>query len=235
MAYPLAIKNLPGRNILSFYVFFTMLFNGGIVPSYLMWSGTFHIKDTLFAQLLPNLLLSAWNVMMIRTYFTTHKIYPRIIKTAMTDQAINYPVGSREFTITLGKATNHYHRTIYSLSQPGQTTAQTDKTFRMRQQLRTLHQGEITGHILRFLRTDYLITIRFCQRVFINTYNPITSLLQYLGNDIPAPWIMPAFARRRCLHPDTYIGFRYRTGAVKLHRYPWWQSFHTCDGTGNLP
>ena len=36
-----------------------------------MWTGTFHIKDTIFAQLLPNFLLSAWNVMMIRTYFTT--------------------------------------------------------------------------------------------------------------------------------------------------------------------
>ena len=54
-----------------FFVFFTMLFNGGIVPSYIMWTGTFHIKDTIFAQLLPNFLLSAWNVMMIRTYFTT--------------------------------------------------------------------------------------------------------------------------------------------------------------------
>lgn len=71
MAYPLSVKNLPGRSILNFYVFFTMLFNGGIVPSYLMWSGTFHIKDTLFAQLLPSLLVSAWNVMMIRTYFST--------------------------------------------------------------------------------------------------------------------------------------------------------------------
>ncbi|SCP99357.1 carbohydrate ABC transporter permease [Anaerobium acetethylicum] len=71
MAYPLSIKNLPGRKFLNFFVFFTMLFNGGIVPSYLMWTGVFHIKDTLFAQLLPNLLLSAWNVMMIRTYFTT--------------------------------------------------------------------------------------------------------------------------------------------------------------------
>lgn len=72
MAYPLSVKNLPGRGFLNFYVFFTMLFNGGIVPSYLMWSGTFHIKDTLFAQLLPNLLLSAWNVIMIRTYFTSN-------------------------------------------------------------------------------------------------------------------------------------------------------------------
>ena len=71
LAYGLSKKGLPGRNVLTFLVFFTMLFNGGIVPSYIMWTGTFHIKDTIFAQLLPNFLLSAWNVMMIRTYFTT--------------------------------------------------------------------------------------------------------------------------------------------------------------------
>ena len=69
LAYPLTVKNMPGRKFLMFYVFFTMLFNGGIVPSYIMWTGTFHIKDTIAAQLLPNLLMSAWNVMMIRTYF----------------------------------------------------------------------------------------------------------------------------------------------------------------------
>ncbi len=71
MAYPLTVKTLPGRKIMMFFVFFTMLFHGGIVPSYIMWSGTFHIKDTIFAQLLPNLLLSGWNIMMIRTYFQT--------------------------------------------------------------------------------------------------------------------------------------------------------------------
>lgn len=69
LAYPLTVKNMPGRKFLMFYVFFTVLFNGGIVPSYIMWTGTFHIKDTIAAQLLPNLLMSAWNVMMIRTYF----------------------------------------------------------------------------------------------------------------------------------------------------------------------
>lgn len=71
LAYPMSRKNFKYHNVLSFFVFFTMLFNGGIVPSYIMWTGTFHIKDTIFAQLLPNFLLSAWNVMMIRTYFTT--------------------------------------------------------------------------------------------------------------------------------------------------------------------
>lgn len=70
MAYPLSLKNLPGRQFLMFFVFFTMLFNGGIVPSYIMWSGL-GIKDTIWAQLLPNLLLSGWNIMIIRTYFQT--------------------------------------------------------------------------------------------------------------------------------------------------------------------
>ena len=31
MAYPLSVKNLPGRNVMMFFVFFTMLFNGGII------------------------------------------------------------------------------------------------------------------------------------------------------------------------------------------------------------
>ncbi len=101
MAYPLAIKNLPGRNILSFYVFFTMLFNGGIVPSYLMWSGTFHIKDTLFAQLLPNLLLSAWNVMMIRTYFTT-SIPDALYEAAEIDGAPQFTIFTK-IVLPLGK------------------------------------------------------------------------------------------------------------------------------------
>ena len=57
--YVLAHQEFPGRTFLAFYLFFTMLFNGGIVPSYIMWTGTFHIKDTIFAQLLPNFLLSA--------------------------------------------------------------------------------------------------------------------------------------------------------------------------------
>ena len=36
-AYPLSRKELPGRMVVSFILFFTMLFNGGLVPSYIMW------------------------------------------------------------------------------------------------------------------------------------------------------------------------------------------------------
>lgn len=71
MAFPLSIKKLPFVNAISFFVFFTMLFNGGLVPSYLMWTGTFHIKNTLLALIVPNFMLSAMNVMLIRTFFMT--------------------------------------------------------------------------------------------------------------------------------------------------------------------
>lgn len=68
MAYPLSVRALPGRRVLMFFVFFTMLFNGGMVPTYIQWS-SLGVKDTIWGQLLPNLLLSGWNVMIMRTYF----------------------------------------------------------------------------------------------------------------------------------------------------------------------
>ena len=100
MAYPLSVKNLPGRSILNFFVFFTMLFNGGIVPSYLLWS-SLGVKDTIYAQLLPNFLVSAWNVMMIRTYFTT-SIPDALYEAAEIDGATQFQI-FRKIVIPLGK------------------------------------------------------------------------------------------------------------------------------------
>lgn len=70
-AYPLALKNLPGRRVITFLIFFTMLFNGGLVPSYIMWSTYIGVKDTVAGLIFPNLLMSAMNVLLIRTYFST--------------------------------------------------------------------------------------------------------------------------------------------------------------------
>ena len=54
-AYPLSRKDLPGRKWISFFLFFTMLFNGGFVPTYLIYSNVFHITDTLAAMIVPYL------------------------------------------------------------------------------------------------------------------------------------------------------------------------------------
>jgi putative aldouronate transport system permease protein len=44
LGYVLSVQDLPFRRVLSFYVFFTMLFNGGLVPTYMMYTGIFHVK-----------------------------------------------------------------------------------------------------------------------------------------------------------------------------------------------
>lgn len=72
LAYPLSRRDLPHRNVFAFIVFFTMLFHGGIVPSYIMWSKYFHITNTYAALIIPNLMMGAYYVIMVRTYFQSN-------------------------------------------------------------------------------------------------------------------------------------------------------------------
>lgn len=68
-SYMLSQKELPGRKILTFLVLLTMLFNGGLVPTYLVYSSTFHIKDTIWALVIPNLLMNGFNIILVKNYF----------------------------------------------------------------------------------------------------------------------------------------------------------------------
>lgn len=72
LAYLLSKKDLPGRNFFSFFVFFTMLFSGGMVPSYIVWGQYMHVKDSIWGLICPNLMLSGFNIILMRTYFTTN-------------------------------------------------------------------------------------------------------------------------------------------------------------------
>ncbi len=101
MGYVLSIRKLPFRNVISFYVFFTMLFNGGLVPSYLMWTNTFHINNTIWALIVPNFLLSAMNVILIRTYYSTN-IPEAIYESAQIDGASYFKIFTH-IVIPLGK------------------------------------------------------------------------------------------------------------------------------------
>ena len=79
-----------------------MLFNGGLVPQYMMWTRIFRLKNTYLALLLPNLMLSAMNVILIRNYFKTN-IPMSLIEAAELD-------GAGEFRI--------YLRVVLPLSKP---------------------------------------------------------------------------------------------------------------------
>lgn len=85
-AYPLSRKDFKYRNLFSFLVFFTMLFSGGIVPSYMMWSSFFHIKDSILALIIPTYLMSAFHILLIRNYYT-NSIPNELVEAARIDGA----------------------------------------------------------------------------------------------------------------------------------------------------
>ena len=68
LAYTLSRSDYALRRPLSFFVFFTMLFNGGLVPFYILMTQYLHLQDTLLALILPYL-VSPWYVLLLRTYF----------------------------------------------------------------------------------------------------------------------------------------------------------------------
>ena len=105
-AYPLSRKDFKPRNVFAFILFFTMLFNGGMTASYMVWTRLFHIKDTIWAYLLPGALMGGMNVMLVRNYFNANIPYS-IIEAARLD-------GARDWTI--------YSKIMVPLSKPIMTT-----------------------------------------------------------------------------------------------------------------
>lgn len=68
LAYSISRRNFALRKPVSFYTFFTLLFNGGLIPFYLFVTQTLRLKDNPLILILP-LLVSAWNVLLLRTSF----------------------------------------------------------------------------------------------------------------------------------------------------------------------
>jgi putative aldouronate transport system permease protein len=68
LAYPLSRTDFYWRRPLSFFVFFTLLFSGGLVPLYILVTHYLQLKDSLLALILPYLVMP-WYVLLLRTYF----------------------------------------------------------------------------------------------------------------------------------------------------------------------
>lgn len=67
LAYVVAQKDLPGHNLLVFFVFFTMLFSGGMVPFYLIVQGL-GLVDTIWAMIIP-FMSDAWYMFIMVKFF----------------------------------------------------------------------------------------------------------------------------------------------------------------------
>ncbi len=68
LGYVISRRDFRFRRALSFFTLFTMLFNGGLVPTYIMMTQLLHVQDTLLAYILPYLVVPLY-VLLLRTYF----------------------------------------------------------------------------------------------------------------------------------------------------------------------
>lgn len=65
--YALQRKDFPFRNGISFFIYFTSLFQAGLAPYYLLMTQYYHLKDSYFAVLLP-LLMSPWLIILMKNF-----------------------------------------------------------------------------------------------------------------------------------------------------------------------
>ncbi|MFD0958500.1 carbohydrate ABC transporter permease [Paenibacillus chungangensis] len=67
-AYALSRKDLRGRHVLTLIFTFTLLFNGGLVPTYLVYKNALGLYNNLWVMVIPSA-ISVWNMIIMRTYF----------------------------------------------------------------------------------------------------------------------------------------------------------------------
>jgi putative aldouronate transport system permease protein len=102
--YVLSRKDFKYRNSLSFFIYFTTLFSGGLIPWYILIVDTLEMKDSYLALLVPPL-LSAWNIILMKNFMNS--IPDAITESAKID-------GAPDFTI--------YWKLILPLATPGLAT-----------------------------------------------------------------------------------------------------------------
>ena len=86
LGYAISRRDYSRAKVLTFLVFFTSLFNGGLVPSYIMWTQTFHVKNTIFALIFPTLLFNSFYIILYKNNFAVN-IHPALIEAAKIDGA----------------------------------------------------------------------------------------------------------------------------------------------------
>ncbi len=99
-AFPLTRKKLKGRNAVSFYLYFTMLFSGGLVPTYILNTQYLNLDNSIWIYIIPTL-ISPWNIFMMRTFFAG--LPEEIFESMQIDGASVY---------------NMFFRTVLPLSKP---------------------------------------------------------------------------------------------------------------------
>ena len=84
-AYPLSRSDFKFKSFFTFFVFFTMLFSGGLVAWYMVCTNILHLNDKLFGLILPYC-MNAWFTLILRTFFKS-SVPEAVIESAKLDGA----------------------------------------------------------------------------------------------------------------------------------------------------
>lgn len=104
-AYPISRKDFRFRGFFTFFLFFTMLFGGGLVPWYIVVTNLLHLKNNIWALVVPHGFNAFW-VIVMRTFYKT-TIPDSLIESARID-------GAGEWRT--------YFQIVFPLSLPGLAT-----------------------------------------------------------------------------------------------------------------
>ena len=69
IAYPISRPDMVGKKIINYMLLITMLFSGGLAPTYILNTRYLHLNNTIWIYIIPSL-LSPWNIFMMRTFFS---------------------------------------------------------------------------------------------------------------------------------------------------------------------
>lgn len=84
-AYPISRRDFKHKGLFTFIVFFTMLFSGGLVPWYMVYSSLLQLKNTVAVLIMPHL-VTPFYVLIMKTFFSTN-IPDSIVESAKMDGA----------------------------------------------------------------------------------------------------------------------------------------------------
>lgn len=91
MAYPLSRRSLKGRGIILNLIVFSMLFSGGMIPTFLVVK-SLGLVDTIWALVLPGA-ISAWSLIIVKTFF--QDLPPGLEEAARIDGATDLQILAR--------------------------------------------------------------------------------------------------------------------------------------------
>lgn len=126
--YVLSRNDFKYRNQISLFIYFTTLFSGGLVPSYILMTNYLGLRDNILAMILPGM-VSAWSIFLMRNFMKA--IPDSLYESAIIDGASDFTVYRKVFMplaipslatiglfLALGYWNEWYNAMLYMQSAP---------------------------------------------------------------------------------------------------------------------